>query len=110
MRDTDEARGTKDAMSHLEDALRRLDHAVGLLEHSLPETGGLRPARDGDEEETTAALRAERDRLAGEVRALRGRAAEDARLRAEAARAVREALHDLRGAVGDRHVEVRRNA
>ena len=41
----------------------------------------------------------ERDQLADEVKALRERAEEDARLRAEAAVAVREALDDLRGVV-----------
>ena len=68
-------------MSQLDKALRRLD---------------------GDD------FRAERDRLAEEVGRLRARAAEDARLRAEAAAAVRDALHDLRGAIGAE--EVRGNA
>ncbi len=42
---------------------------------------------------------AERERLLEEVERLREQTAEDARLRVEAARAVRSALQDLRGAV-----------
>ena len=86
-------------MSQLERALRRLDGAVTRLETVIGE--GLTPAAaDGDAAAEVAALGSERDRLAEEVGRLRDRAAEDARLRAEAARAVRSALHDLRGAVG----------
>ena len=81
-------------MSQLDEALNRLDGAVARLEAAL--AGGT-PGRDDSD---VAGLRAERSRLADEVRTLRGRAAEDARLRAEAAAAVREALHDLRGAIG----------
>jgi hypothetical protein len=54
----------------------------------------------GAVDDEVAALGAERDRLAEEVGRLNDRTAEEARLRAEAARAVRSALHDLRGAVG----------
>ena len=79
-------------MSELESALRRLDGAVARLEATVGERGMPAPPE-------LAELGAERDRLAEEVGRLRDRAAEDARLRAEAARAVRSALHDLRGAV-----------
>jgi septal ring factor EnvC (AmiA/AmiB activator) len=80
-------------MSELESALRRLDGAVARLEATVGERGMPAPAE-------LAELGAERDRLAEEVRRLHARAADDARLRDEAARAVRSALHDLRGAVG----------
>lgn len=100
----------RDGMSQLEEALRRLDGAVARLEGSLSsaETAGARAGGDGGTD--LAALRAERDELAEEVRILRERAVEDARLRAEAARAVREALQDLRGAVRERHAEAHGNA
>ncbi len=81
-------------MSQLDEALRRLAGAVARLEEALAKGGTT-----GDDPDI-AELRAERGRLVDEVRTLRGRAAEDARLRAEAAAAVREALHDLRGAIG----------
>lgn len=81
-------------MSQLDEALRRLDGAVARLEASLAD--GAAANADPD----ITGLQAERNRLADEVRKLRGRAAEDARLRSEAAAAVREALHDLRGAIG----------
>jgi Domain of unknown function (DUF4164) len=81
-------------MSQLERALRRLDDAVTRLEATVGE--GM-PATTAEE---VAALNAERHRLAEEVGWLHARAADNARLRAEAARAVRSALHDLRGAVG----------
>lgn len=81
-------------MSQLDEALRRLDGAVARLESAIE--GGASRAADPEIGE----LQAERNRLAEEVRKLRGRSAEDAKLRAEAAAAVREALHDLRGAIG----------
>lgn len=80
-------------MGQLDEALQRLDGAVARLESAV-RTG----ATGGDPD--LAGLADERDRLAEEVRRLRARASEDARLRAEAAAAVREALHDLRGAIG----------
>ena len=78
-----------EGMSQLEVALRRLDGAVARLEAAV-----------GEERAPGADLTVERDRLAEEVEQLRARSAEDARLRVEAARAVRSALHDLRGAIG----------
>ncbi len=91
-------------MSELDEALRRLDGAVARLESAIAH--GAPPGAGDDRTD----LRAERDLLAGEVSRLRARAAEDARLRAEAAAAVRDALHDLRGAIGQSAEEVRGNA
>lgn len=82
-------------MSQLETALRRLQGAVARLETVVGDDAS-RAAVAQD----VAALGAERDRLLDEIERLRERAAEDDRLRAEAARAVRSALHDLRGAIG----------
>lgn len=82
-------------MSQLEMALRRLDGAVTQLETTIGDGAGHASVADD-----IAALGAERDRLVEEVERLHALTAEDARLRAEAARAVRSALHDLRGAVG----------
>ena len=90
-------------MGQLETALRRLEGAVTRLETAVGDR--MMPALASDEAAAEVAaeveaLAAERDRLAEEIGLLNARAAEDARLRAEAARAVRSALHDLRGAVG----------
>lgn len=74
------------ALVRMSDALDRLDIAI---EAKLADGG------DGD----APALQHAHDQLETEVKALRARAAEDARLRAEAAEAVREALSDLRGAM-----------
>jgi hypothetical protein len=90
-------------MSQLDEALRRLDGAVARLESAVAD--GALAGPDTDRE-----LLAERNRLAEEVHRLRARAAEDARLRAEAAAAVRDALHDLRGAIGQPAGEMRGNA
>lgn len=86
-------------MSQLERALRRLDGAVTRLEAAIG-NGATPASAAGSVTEDVEALGAERDRLAGEVARLHARAADDAQLRADAARAVRSALHDLRGAVG----------
>lgn len=80
-------------MSQLDDALQRLDAAVTRLETALGERAASAGAGLAD-------LEAERDQLSHEVLELRARADEDARLRTEAAAAVRDALHDLRGAIG----------
>ena len=94
-------------MGQIDEALRRLESAFARLETSITDAAGSGAATGNGPD--ADALAAERDRLAEEVRSLRARAAEDARLRADAARAVREALQDLRGAVG--HSEgVRHNA
>ncbi len=86
-------------MKELERALRRLDGAVKLLETTIDD-GAMSASVSEEVGADVAALGAERDRLVEEVERLRAQAEEDARLRAEAARAVRSALHDLRGAVG----------
>ena len=75
-------------MSKIDEALGRLGQALDSLEQAFDAAGGVAPAPD---EETA--------RLHEEIRVLKTRAAEDARLRAEAAGAVREALRDLRGAM-----------
>lgn len=82
-------------MSQLDEAMQRLDRALTRLETAIE----ARVAASGPD---IADLEAERDQLWQEVQELRARSSEDARLRAEAAAAVREALHDLRGAVGER--------
>ncbi|MEM7683433.1 MAG: hypothetical protein AAF293_01315 [Pseudomonadota bacterium] len=84
-------------MSKLLDAVQRLDGLISELETAVDDMSAA-----GDATQVTpdgAAIRSERDELAGEVQVLRRRAKEDAQLRAEAAEAVREALRDLRGAV-----------
>lgn len=86
-------------MDELETALNRLDGAVGRLEQALANPP---PVTDmvGDISSDLPVLQAERDQLAQEVQTLRERATRDAELRSQAATAVREALRDLRGAVG----------
>ena len=85
--------------SNLDDALARMDAALTLLEAAFDSAEP--PAIWGEETENAPSLRAEREEMAEEIRALRARAHEDAKLREEAALAVREALRDLRGAVGE---------
>ena len=75
-------------MSGIEAALVRLTGALDQLEEAVEVAAAAGPA------DATEALR-----LQDEVQMLRSRAEEDARLRAEAAGAVREALRDLRGAM-----------
>jgi hypothetical protein len=84
-------------MSELESALQRLGDAVKRLETAMDEQDET--AGDAPEVEIPAVV-AERDHLANEVEKLQARADEDKLLRAEAADAVRQALIDLRGAVG----------
>lgn len=74
-------------MSELEEALDRLERAVGGLE-VVAARAGQRP--------DTQALSAERDRLLAENRDLREEARRQADLRTEAADAVKDALSDLR--------------
>lgn len=85
-------------MSELDNALDRLGQAVsGLITASDPGR-----AAKGAEEAVTARiaeLTSERDRLQAEVDELRGLRKGDARLRAEAADAVKVALKDLRSLV-----------
>ena len=79
-------------MADVESALARLETALDRAEKVVA-NGGAK--RSGEVE----ALQSERDRLAEEVAELRAAAEEDARLRAEAADAVKSALSDLRGLV-----------
>ena len=80
--------------------MTRLDAALARLESAVEKQ--MQPGEIwGEETPEIPQLRAERDGLADEIKSLRDRAAKDAELRAEAASAVREALADLRGAVGE---------
>jgi len=88
-------------MNKIDTAIARLDGAMTRLEQAMAEDAGAVAEAD-------MAVKAERDRLEDEVRVLRARAEEDAKLRAEAASAVREALRDLRGAVARQSGEGKR--
>jgi chromosome segregation ATPase len=82
-------------MSQIDKALDRLTEAVnGLIDRSQDAEDAAIGA-----EEQIADLTAERDRLRSEIAKLRTQHEEDARLRAEAAEAVKDALKDLRGLV-----------
>lgn len=83
----------------LDDALARMDAALAKLEEAFD--AAEPPAIWGDETPNSPALNADSEKMAAEIKALRARAHEDAKLREEAALAVRQALRDLRGAVGD---------
>lgn len=85
--------------SKLDEALARMNDALTLLEAAFD--AAEPPEIWGEETPNAPSLRAEREEMAEEIRALRARAHEDAKLREEAAIAVREALRDLRGAVGE---------
>ena len=85
-------------MSELDNALDRLGEAVSSL-IAASEQG---PGAYGAEEAATARiaeLQSERDRLQAEVDELSALREDDARLRAEAADAVKVALTDLRSLV-----------
>lgn len=87
-------------MSKVDESISRLESAIAALEGALAAREGSGDAADG----VLAEVQAERSLLAEEVEHLRARAAKDAELRSEAADAVRQALLDLRGAVGnERH-------
>ena len=90
-------RGEQHPMSKLDEALARINSAMDRLENVIDTRVGETVWGDVDEEAPD--LRMEHGQLQDEVKALRARAAEDAKLRAEAADAVREALSDLRGAM-----------
>ena len=85
-------------MPDIDSALSRLETALESVSDLL--TGAREGAGQADIE--VADLRAERDRLADEVSNLRKAHEEDARLRAEAAEAVKSALADLRGLVREK--------
>ena len=74
-------------MSELEEALDRLERAVGGLENVAARAG---------QTPNPQSLSAERDRLLAENRDLREEARRQADLRTEAADAVKDALSDLR--------------
>ena len=79
-----------------------IDSALAELEAALDRAAAASAEKLNGAEALEAELeevRAERDRLQAEVEALRSASEEDARLRAEAADAVRNALSDLRGIV-----------
>lgn len=82
-------------MANLDKAMARLETALGSLEGAMStvESEGAPCASD---DERVVALETERKRLADEVSRLQEAAAEDAKLRAEAADAVKVALSDLR--------------
>ncbi|MEM7189863.1 MAG: hypothetical protein AAF439_09650 [Pseudomonadota bacterium] len=82
-------------MEKIDDAIGRLGAAVGRLEaamDAMPDRASKNAAAPVEASEDHAKLEAE-------VMTLRARAEEDAKLRAEAASAVRAALTDLRSAV-----------
>lgn len=85
-------------MPDIDSALARLEAA---LERATDLLAGDRANGHAAAEEVSD-LRAERDRLAAEVAELRKTHEEDARLRAEAAEAVKSALSDLRGLVREK--------
>ena len=88
-------------MTKTEAALERLEAALGRLEIAAE---AAEAKQDSDEARPELPFPSEeRDRLEGEIRSLRERAKEDARLRAEAADAVRDALSDLRTIVAQRN-------
>lgn len=86
-------------MKTLDDAINRMDAALMRLEAALD--AAEPPARWGEDAPEIPELKRERDQMADEIRELRARADADAKLREEAATAVRDALRDLRGAMGE---------
>ena len=82
-------------MPDIDDALARLEAALDRAATAGVEQNSSRQALA----EELDRVRTERDRLRDEVEALQSASEEDARLRAEAAEAVRSALSDLRGIV-----------
>lgn len=90
-------------MSELDKALDRLGQAVSGL---IAASDQGRAAKGAEEAVTAriAELTSERDRLQAEVDELRGLRKDDARLRAEAADAVKVALKDLRGLVAAKKI------
>jgi len=87
--------GARKQMTELDGALDRLSDAVDQLIKSASRRAGP----DRETESRIARLTAERDKLRAEVQELKAQHDEDARLRAEAASAVRAALTDLRSVV-----------
>lgn len=86
-------------MKTVDDAIDRMDAALARLEAVFDAVEP--PAIWGHETPEIPELKRERDQMADEIRNLRARADADAKLRQEAAVAVRQALRDLRGAVGE---------
>jgi hypothetical protein len=90
-------------MAKIEEALARLEAALGAAEDAARQPQDRDPETAGDGE--VAGLLEERERLLARIALLEEQAEEDARLRAEAAEAVKAALGDLRAvarAEGDR--------
>lgn len=86
--------GARRQTTELDNVLDRLSDAVDHLIASSAKTG-----RDRETEARIARLTSERDELRAQVQQLKAQHDEDARLRAEAADAVRAALTDLRSVV-----------
>ncbi len=86
--------GARRQTTELDGVLDRLSNAVEHLIASSPKAG-----RDRETEARIARLTAERDELRAQIQQLKAQHDEDARLRAEAADAVRAALTDLRSVV-----------
>ena len=82
-------------MSELDSALDRLGEAVTRLLDAA-QRGRISSGDANVIEAEVAEIIAERDRLRAEIAELRAAREEDAKLRAEAAEAVRDALRDLR--------------
>lgn len=82
-------------MAEIDKALDRLTAAIdGLIE-----TSQAGQDVSSDAEARIAELTSERDQLLARIEELQTQREEDARLRAEAAEAVKDALRDLRGLV-----------
>lgn len=90
-------------MAKIEEALARLEAALGAAEDAARQRQA--PAAGAPDGSEVAGLLEERERLFARIALLEEQAEEDARLRAEAAEAVKAALGDLRAvarAEGDR--------
>ncbi len=85
-------------MKKIDAAIVRISNALDQLENAIEESLAGEDVW-GEASADMPKLKEAHDQLETEVHALRARAAEDAKLRAEAAEAVREALSDLRGAM-----------
>lgn len=83
-------------MAGLEQSIARLSRALDALEDGLADGALSQPIIEGDGQARIEQLEAERDRLTAEIERLQGQVEEDARLRDEAAAAVKAALVDLR--------------
>jgi hypothetical protein len=96
-------------MSELDNALDRLGAAVAELIAASGQDGSGKGVKDGTAARI-ARLATERDRLQAEVDELRALRGEEARLRAEAADAVKIALTDLRSLVATQEATKKKKA